>query len=91
MRSLFFGIVVGGVLFIISRFLNSTAIMVLLLCLGIAPILISGLLSGAFVSGDRVRANYTDSDDFSRRATIGSKLFLFGLPCLIAGIASYFV
>ncbi|WP_242832528.1 DUF5316 family protein [Desulfosporosinus orientis] len=48
-------------------------------------------MSGAFISGDRVRANYSDSKDFIERTNLGSKLFLFGLPCLVAGIAISFI
>lgn len=92
MRSFLAGLIVGGLLLIISLFLDdSSMIMYLLLLLGVVSIIISGLLSGAFVSGDRVRANYSDSEDFSERTKIGSTLFLFGIPCLLAGIAIYFI
>ena len=60
----------------------SIGVMYLLLLLGIIPIIVSGILSGTFVSGERVRANYSDSTDFIRRTKIGSMFFLFGLPCL---------
>ena len=92
MRSFLAGISVSGLLLIISLFLdNSSIIMYLLLLLGVIPIVISGFLSGAFVSGDRVRANYSDSKDFSERTKIGSVLFLFGIPCLLVGIAMNFI
>lgn len=90
MRLFLTGLVVSGVLFVISLFLNDPKIiMYLLLIIGIIPIAISGLMSGAFVSGDRIRANYSDSQDFIERTNISSKLFLFGLPCLVAGVAIY--
>lgn len=92
MRSFLAGLILGGILFIVSLFLeNPNAIMYLLLVTGIVPIVIAGFLTGAFVSGDRVRANYSGANDFSGRANIGSKLFLFGIPCLVAGIAIYFI
>jgi len=92
MRSFLAGLIVGGLLLIISLFLNdSTKIMYLLLLLGIIPMVISGFLSGAFISGERVRANYSDAEDFRERSKIGSTLFLFGIPCLLAGIAIYFI
>lgn len=92
MRTFLAGLIVGGLLLIISLFLNDPKIiMYVLLIIGIIPIAISGLMSGAFVSGERVRANYSDSKDFVERSNIGSKLFLFGLPCLVAGIAISYI
>ncbi|WP_459910912.1 DUF5316 family protein [Desulfotomaculum defluvii] len=46
--------------------------------------LTSGLLSVAFISGDRVRANWAneDSEERSIRNAWASKLFLFGVPNL---------
>jgi hypothetical protein len=86
------GLIVSGLLLITSLFLSDPKIvMYLLLIIGIIPIAISGLMSGAFVSGDRVRANYSDSQDFIERTNIGSKFFLFGLPCLVVGIAISFI
>jgi len=51
--------------------------------------LLSGALSGAFISGDRMRANWTyedrnDRDDLSEGWA--SKLFLFGVPNLVGAI-----
>lgn len=56
--------------------------------IGLASFLISGLLSGVFVSGDRIRANYTNEDDEDKGIRQGwaSKLFLFGLPNLVGAI-----
>ena len=92
MRAFLAGLTVGGLLLITSLFLSDPKIiMYLLLIIGIIPIAISGLMSGSFVSGDRVRANYSDSTRFIERTNIGSKLFLFGLPCVVAGIAITFI
>lgn len=89
MKTFLIGIILGGLLLIISLFLeNPDMIMYILLILGIVPIVIAGLITGAFVSGDRMRANHSD---FSERSSIGSKLFLFGIPCLVAGIIIHFI
>jgi len=87
MRLLLPGLIVG-VLGIIIAFLfnNSDMIMYGLLIIGFIPIIISGFMSGAYVSGDRVRGNYSDSKDFSERSGRSSKLFLFGIPFVLAAI-----
>lgn len=92
MRSFLAGIIVSSLLLITSIFLNnSSMIMFLLLLLGVVPLIISGLLSGTFLSGDRIRANYSEPKEFSERSRIGSMFFLFGIPCVLAGIAiNYF-
>ena len=65
--------------------------MFLLLLLGVVSLIISGILSGTFISGDRIRANYSEPKEFSERSRIGSMFFLFGIPCLLVGIAiNYF-
>lgn len=93
MRSFLAGSIVGGLLLILYFFMNNPKIVTYsLLLLGIIPIIISGLLSGTFASGDRVRANYSGSTDFTRRTKTGSMFFLFGLPCFLAGLATtYFI
>lgn len=60
--------------------------------IGLISFLISGLLTGAFNSGDRIRANWTheDSEDQDYRQKRASQLFLFGLPNL-AGAILYLV
>lgn len=92
MRAFLAGLGVGGLLLIISLFMEDAAIVkYLLLFFGAVPILISGVLSGSFISGDRVRGNYTTSQDFSKRTKLSSVFFLFGLPCFLAGIAIYYI
>lgn len=92
MRPFLIGLIVGGLLLIASLLLNdSSMIMYLLMILGIIPIVVSGFISGAFASGDRIRANYSDANDFSERSKISTALFLFGIPCLLSGVAIYFL
>ncbi|WP_242876344.1 DUF5316 family protein [Desulfosporosinus hippei] len=43
-------------------------------------------MSGAYVSGDRVRGNYTDPKDFYERSRRSTNLFVFGLPCVLSAI-----
>ncbi|ODA42367.1 DUF5316 domain-containing protein [Desulfosporosinus sp. BG] len=56
--------------------------------IGIIALLISALMSGALISGDRVRANWTheDHEDGKNRQERAFKLFLFGLPNLVGAI-----
>nr|WP_282433983.1 DUF5316 family protein [Desulfosporosinus lacus] len=61
-----------------------------LFIIGFIPIIISGFMSGAYVSGDRVRGNYSDSKDFHERSVMSTKLFLFGIPVVLAAIAIHF-
>lgn len=92
MRSLLPGLIVGGLGIILSFVLqNSDMIMYGLFIIGFIPIIISGFMSGAYVSGDRVRGNYSDSKDFNERSGMSTKLFLFGIPCVLAAIAIHFI
>jgi len=92
MRSLLPGLIVG-VLGIIYAFLfhNSEMVMYGLLIIGFIPIIISGFMSGAYVSGDRVRGNYSDSKDFNERSGRSTKLFLFGIPFVLAALAVQYI
>jgi len=92
MRSFLPGLVVGVFGLIIAFFShNSDIVMYSLFIIGFIPIIISGFMSGAYVSGDRVRGNYTDSKDFKERSGMSTKLFLFGIPCVLAAIAIHFL
>lgn len=94
MRSLLLGVIVGVLALILSFFLNSddTEMVVgYLLVIGLIPIILSGFMSGAYVSGDRVRANYSDSKEFSDRSGRGTDLFFFGIPLVLAAIAIHFM
>ena len=88
MRTLVAGLIVGILGIILSFVLkNSDMIMYGLFIIGFIPIIISGFMTGAYVSGDRVRGNYSDSKDFNERSGMSTKLFLFGMPCVLAAIA----
>lgn len=92
MRSLFPGLVVGVIGIILSLFLNNSEMIIYgLFMIGFIPIIISGFLSGAFVSGDRVRGNYSDSKDFNERSGWSTKLFFFGIPCVMAAVVVIYI
>ncbi|EOR25724.1 DUF5316 domain-containing protein [Cytobacillus oceanisediminis] len=59
--------------------------------IGLICIIISGLASGAFASGDRIRANYWSQNQKSRteQVNLSTYFFLFGLPNLIVGITLF--
>ncbi|WP_435925785.1 DUF5316 domain-containing protein [Paenibacillus sp. DYY-L-2] len=58
---------------------------------GVVLWILSGILSGAFISGDRTRANENIETDEDRtfRNKHSSILFLFGLPFLIIALIIY--
>ena len=92
MRSLLPGLIIGVFGLIISLILRNTdIIMYTLFVIGLIPIIISGFMSGAYVSGDRVRGNYSGSKDFNERSGMSSKLFLFGIPCVLAAMSIYYI
>lgn len=58
---------------------------------GLISLLISGTAVGAFVSGDRIRANYWSETKDERKSRIEVAIYaaLFGLPLLAAAICIY--
>lgn len=56
--------------------------------IGVSSLLLSGILTGSFISGDRARANMSieTTEDRKFRNKYSSLLFLFGLPFLITAI-----
>lgn len=60
---------------------------------GVVIWIISGLLTGSFVSGDRFRANYHQETEEDRTSRVKQSqfLFLFGLPFIVMGIAAYLI
>jgi len=54
--------------------------------IGVISLLLAGILSGLFISGDRTRANFETTEDRKFRNKYSSVLFLFGLPFLITAI-----
>ncbi|MGG0823544.1 DUF5316 domain-containing protein [Paenibacillus turicensis] len=60
---------------------------------GVVIWIISGLLTGAFISGDRSRANFHQETEKDRTSRVRQSqfLFLFGLPFIVMGIAIYLI
>lgn len=60
---------------------------------GVVIWIISGLLTGSFISGDRSRANYHQENEEDRTSRVKQSqfLFLFGLPFIVIGIAVYLI
>lgn len=58
---------------------------------GVISLLISGLLSGAFVSGDRVRANYSNEniEQSYKRQNLILVFFKIGIPNILGAIIIY--
>lgn len=58
---------------------------------GVISWLLAGILSGAFISGDRTRANNSieTTEDKRIRNKYSSELFLFGLPFLITALVIF--
>lgn len=84
---------VGVLALILSFFLNVDDKKMVIVCLFVVrliPIVLSGFMSGAYISGDRIRANYSDSQGFVNRSRRGTGLFLFGSPLVVAAIAISF-
>ena len=55
--------------------------------------ILAAILSGALVSGDRVRSNYysEDKEDSIKRERILDILFIFGLPNIVLSIILFLV
>ena len=86
------GLVVGVLSIILSILLNkSDVVMYSLFIIGFIPIIISGFMTGAYVTGDRVRGNYSDIKEFNERIGVSPKLFLFGIPFMLAAKAIHFI
>ena len=56
--------------------------------IGIGLLIISGVLSGAFISGDRIRANISTSpqEDLNNTRKWGFVLMMTGMPGFIAAV-----
>lgn len=61
--------------------------------IGLLSILISGILLGAFVDGNRVRDNYyyEDKADRKQRFRTSNLILAFGFPNLLAAIVYYLI
>ena len=92
MRFFGMGVIVSLATIIISLMVGGLEIIAdALLIVGVIPMAFSALLSGVFVSGDRMRGNYSGEDDFKERMGLSTKFFLFGLPSLLTAFAVYFI
>ncbi|TEB04403.1 hypothetical protein Psch_04130 [Pelotomaculum schinkii] len=90
MRSFIIGLVIAISGLVVSLFLDNPNMVVNgLLMVGVVPMVLAAIFSGALVSGDRVRANYSDEQDFRQRMRWSTNLFLFGIPNLLASLAIY--
>lgn len=58
---------------------------------GVIAWLSAGVLSGAFISGDRSRANRNSEtdEDWKWRVRASTRLFVFGFPSIAASILIY--
>lgn len=85
------GITISLIGLIISFFIDTPeSIAGALLLLGIIPIALSAIFSGALTSGDRIRASYSDNEDFKEKMSLSTTLFLLGAPLLLTSIAIYY-
>ncbi|MCP8615389.1 DUF5316 domain-containing protein [Salirhabdus salicampi] len=91
------GIIVMAIAIGIGFYTNdwNTSLNIVGVC-ALVPMLFAGLLTGAFISGDRNRANYYNEhrDDRSRKLNWVKKLLLFSAPniavLVIVIIVGYF-
>ncbi|WP_191560900.1 DUF5316 family protein [Metabacillus idriensis] len=82
---------IAGIISLVLKDLQLFFIMmsaIVLICFGI-----SGLLTNAFVNGDRVRANFHAESKKQRdaRRSWAIQVFLIGLPSCAAAVASAFI
>ena len=61
--------------------------------IGFGCLILAGIFEGSFVSGDRIRGNYSSEtkDDRSERQNIASALFIVSVPNILAVILLYFL
>jgi len=81
------GSIVGVLLFLLGHFTQFHYFFIVVSgILGAGSLVISGMASGAFVSGDRNRANLAgeDREERRQRTSMMQKLFLFGAPIFAA-------
>jgi hypothetical protein len=85
----------GGILLLLSLVLKSNHLLFMNIAgiAGFISFLISGTSVGAFVSGDRIRANYWSETKEGRKERIELSLdtALLGLPLLAAAIGIYII
>ncbi|MCO7126523.1 DUF5316 domain-containing protein [Sporolactobacillus shoreicorticis] len=84
------GIIVGILLFLLGYYTPLHYVFIVVSgILGAGSLVISGMASGAFVSGDRNRANFAaeNREERHQRISILKKLALFGGPIFASCIA----
>ncbi|MGG1674170.1 DUF5316 domain-containing protein [Neobacillus sp. NRS-1170] len=61
--------------------------------IGIISLILSALLSGAFVDGDRLGRNLKSElkEDRNQRFSLTNSILLIGLPNLLISVVSYFL
>ncbi|MEN6460634.1 MAG: DUF5316 domain-containing protein [Syntrophomonas sp.] len=61
--------------------------------IGLGCLLLAGIFEGSFLSGDRIRANYSSEtkDTRNRRENIASYFFIISVPNVLAIILLYFL
>ncbi|MBP1906011.1 hypothetical protein J2Z32_002660 [Paenibacillus turicensis] len=94
MKSILYGAIVSVLTITIMRLTKDidTALNVTFIT-GVVIWIISGLLTGSFISGDRSRANYHQETEEDRTSRVKQSqfLFLFGLPFIVMGITVYLI
>jgi hypothetical protein len=94
-RVLIIGTLVNVVVIALLLTLISTLEMVMKITGGVGTIswVLAGILSGAFISGDRTRANNNieTTEDNKSRNKFTSIFFIIGIPYLITALIIYFI
>ena len=88
------GIIIGLILFILSVLLKHYNLFATIAAVGgLISLFLSGTAVGAFISGDRVRANYwiESKDTRKDRGGFAFRTFLLGAPLLISALCIYFI
>lgn len=87
------GLGIGLVLFVLEFIFSGHIAAVIAVIAGGICLIGAGLFSGAFISGDQVRANFwmNSEEDRKQSSNLSSRLFLLGLPVLAAGILLFFL
>ncbi|MCK6256417.1 DUF5316 domain-containing protein [Fictibacillus sp. KIGAM418] len=95
MKSFFIaGLIVGAAVLLSAFILNDWSLLLNVSgSIGLVSLLAAGLFTGAFIDGDRFRANYFSETKENRQDRIrySTLLLLFALPNLIVAVSYYVV
>lgn len=82
------GLIVGVILFALGFIFPGHVVAVIAVIAGGICLIGAGLLSGAFINGNQVRANFwmNSEEDRKKDNSLSGRLFLLGFPVLAAGI-----